>query len=340
LPDIFSDWLTRWEHKLARRDTNRIVRPFEWGLEWLVEGGQNGNGNCAAQVHDLVERSIADSDRFFSYEKPREYSLKNRTLTFPSALPSPYPENNIVHADFFPAPLDRRRAVLVLPQWNADAQGHVGLCKMLNWFGINALRMSMSYHDRRMPAGLERADYAVSSNIGRTIHAARQSVIDARCCLDWLESQGYRRLAVLGTSLGSCIGFIAVAHDRRIKTAVFNHVSMYFSDVVWTGLATQHVRRGFGDEISQEQLRQFWRVISPAAYLERLVGRDLNSLLIWATRDSSFLPEYSRQVVEFFRNRRLPHEEVVLPCGHYTTGRFPFKLMDGLAMSRFLDHNL
>ena len=36
----------------------------------------------------------------------------------------------------------------------------------------------------------------------------------------------------------------------------------------------------------------------------------------------------------------LAHEEVILPCGHYTTGRFPFKLMDGLAMCRFLDHNL
>jgi hypothetical protein len=211
---------------------------------------------------------------------------------------------------------------------------------MLNWFGINALRMSMAYHDRRMPPELERADYAVSSNIGRTIHASRQSVIDSRCCLDWLESQGYQRIAILGTSLGSCIGFIATAHDLRIKTGVFNHVSMYFSDVVWTGLATQHVRRGFGTEVSQDQLRQYWSVISPAAYLDRLPGRDLKSLLIWATRDSSFLPEYSRQVIEFFRSQKLAHEEVVLPCGHYTTGRFPFKLMDGLAMCRFLDHNL
>ena len=175
--------------------------------------------------------------------RPAIIASNGRHLTFTSPLETPYPENNVVHADFFPAALDRRRAVLVLPQWNSDAQGHVGLCKMLNWFGINALRMSMAYHDRRMPPELERADYAVSSNIGRTIHASRQSVIDARCCLDWLESQGYRRIAILGTSLGSCIGFITTAHDLRIKTGVFNHVSMYFSDVVWTGLATQHVRK-------------------------------------------------------------------------------------------------
>jgi hypothetical protein len=338
MPDLFSRWLSRWEHQLATRDTNRVVRPFEWGEDWLPLASRNGDPR--RHVAEFVSGAIADSSRFFAYEPPRDHRVDGRVLTFTSPLETPYPENNTVHADFFPAPLDRRRAVLVLPQWNSDAQGHVGLCKMLNWFNINALRMSMAYHDRRMPAELQRADYAVSSNIGRTIHASRQSVIDARCCIDWLESRGFERIAILGTSLGSCIAFIAVAHDLRIRTGVFNHVSMYFSDVVWTGLATQHVRKGLAAEVTQEQLREYWKVISPAAYLDRLEGRKLKSLLIWATRDSSFLPEYSRQVIEFFRGRRLDHEEVILPCGHYTTGRFPFKLMDGLAMCRFLDHNL
>jgi hypothetical protein len=338
MADLFSRFITRWEHQLATRDTNRVVRPFEWGAEWLPVAASNGD--TAPHLADFVNSAVSSSDRFFAYEPPRDYRLDGRVLTFTSALPSPFPENNTVHADFFPAALDRRRAVLVLPQWNSDARGHVGLCKMLNWFGINALRMSMAYHDRRMPAGLERADYAVSSNVGRTIHASRQSVIDARCCLEWLESRGFKRIGILGTSLGSCIAFITAAHDMRIKTGVFNHVSMYFSDVVWTGLATQHVRKGLAEEVTQEQLREYWNVISPAAYLGRLKGRDLKSLLIWATRDSSFLPEYSRQVIEFFRSHRLSHEEVILPCGHYTTGRFPFKLMDGLAMCRFLDHNM
>ena len=338
MADLYTRWITRWEHHLASRDTNRVVRPFDWGAEWLLDSSPNGD--APLQLADFVSQAVADSDSFYSYDRPRDYHLNDRHLTFTSPVRSPYPENNIVHAAFFPAPLDRRRAVLVLPQWNSDAGGHAGLCAMLNYFGINALRMSMAYHDRRMPPELERADYHVSSNVGRTIHASRQSIIDARACLDWLEAQGFRRLAILGTSLGSCIGFIATAHDPRVRTGVFNHVSMYFSDVVWTGLATRHVRRGFGDEITQDQLRQYWRVISPAAYLDRLIGRDLRSLLIWASHDSSFLPEYSHQVIEFFRGHHLPHEEYVLPCGHYTTGRFPFKFMDGLAMCRFLDHNL
>jgi hypothetical protein len=115
---------------------------------------------------------------------------------------------------------------------------------------------------------------------------------------------------------------------------------MYFSDVVWTGLSTGHVRSGFEQVITQEDLRRYWAVISPAAYLDRMAGRNLRSLLIWGRYDSTFLPVYSRQVIEGFRQRGLEHSVFALPCGHYTTGQFPFNLLDGLAMCRFLRRNL
>jgi hypothetical protein len=69
-------------------------------------------------------------------------------------------------------------------------------------------------------------------------------------------------------------------------------------------------------------------------------GRQMRNLLIWARHDSSFLPVYSQQVLTNFRELKLPHEVYTLPCGHYTTGQFPFKLMDGLAMCRFAARNL
>ena len=243
-----------------------------------------------------------------------------------------------MHADFFPAGEDR--AVLVLPQWNAGADGHAGLCRLLNRFGITALRMSLAYHDRRMPAHLARADYHVSSNLGRTIHAGRQSVVDARACLDWLAARGYRRLGILGTSLGSCVAFITAAHDTRVSAGVFNHVSMNFGDVVWTGLSTGHIRQGLEGAVTQEELRRHWSIISPASFFGRMEGRGLRTLLIWARHDSTFLPVFSRQVIDSFRSHKLPHRVFTLPCGHYTTGRFPFNLMDGFAMCGFLYRNL
>jgi hypothetical protein len=154
--------------------------------------------------------------------------------------------------------------MIVMPQWNADAFSHNVLCEMFNKFGISCLRMSKPYHDVRRPAELERSDYAVSANLGRTIAACRQAVVDVRSCVDWLVSQGYEQIGVLGTSLGSAYAFIAAAMDPRIRVCAFNHVSMQFGDVVWTGQSTRHVMSVFEKEgLTHDDVRAIFAAISP-----------------------------------------------------------------------------
>jgi pimeloyl-ACP methyl ester carboxylesterase len=115
---------------------------------------------------------------------------------------------------------------------------------------------------------------------------------------------------------------------------------MNFGDVVWTGLSTKHIRASFPESFTQEDLRQYWAVISPETYLDRMAERKMKSLLIWGKYDTTFLPEYSRKVVEYFRSRQLTHRVICLPCGHYTLGQFPFNIMDGISMCMFLRRNL
>ncbi len=111
---------------------------------------------------------------------------------------------------------------------------------------------------------------------------------------------------------------------------------------MWCGPGSppEFVRDSFASHITQDELRRYWSLISPASYLERFQGRELKSLLIWASHDSTFLPVYSKQVLAHFRAKGLAHEAFRLPCGHYTTGQFPFNLIDGLTMCRFAARNL
>jgi hypothetical protein len=289
-------------------------------------------------LRDWNERILAASDAFFAYEPRRDYQLEagkdGAVLRFTSALESPVASNNRVAARWFPA--GKRRAMVVLPQWNADAGSHNGLCRILQWLGIASLRLSMPYHDVRKPPETERADYAVSSNLARTIDAARQAVVDVRCCLDWLQERGYRELGILGTSLGSCYGFIASAHDPRLTVNVFNHASTYVADVVWTGQSTRHIRSGIESEITLERLRPLWYAISPMCYFDRFAVLPKRSLIVYASYDLTFLPEFSRQVVVEFQRRCLDFQAAVLPCGHYTTGQTPYKYMDAWHIARFL----
>ena len=329
-----------WERRLAAATTNRVVRPFEWGLDWLdwLDDPGDPSGDPARRLERGAAAALADPHWFASAPSPG-YVLRDDRLTFPSQIETPHAANNTVHARYFPAASgDRRRAVLVLPQWNADPEGHAGLCRFLARTGISALRLSLPYHDARMPAELDRADYIVSANVGRTLQVNRQAVLDARRAVAWLDAQGHERIGVLGTSLGSCLASLAAAHEPRIAAAALNHVSPYFADVVWHGLSTEHVRAGLDGAVDLDRLRRLWLPISPYPYIDRLRGTRL--LLVYARWDLSFPVHLSRRFVAETRRRGLRPQVFALPCGHYTTGEAPFKWLDGYVLIQFLRRNL
>lgn len=374
----YARWMFAWETALTTRDENRVVRPVEWGFEWLHDFFRSHfseSGTDEARMTALNETIVRESDSFFGYEPPDDYRLEERHpqlfptnvrpetlaqdaklkemaaigrlksaqfLRFTSPARTPYPENNLVNARWYPAPEEKqagkpKQAIIVMPQWNADAFSHNALCSLFNRFGISALRLSKPYHDIRRPVELERSDYAVSSNIGRTIAACRQAVVDIRCCLDWLEAQGYEQFGILGTSLGSCYAFIASAHDARLRVCAFNHASTSFGDVVWTGQSTRHIRKAFEDAgMTQHRLQELWASISPISYMERFAATPKKVLVVHATYDLTFLQEYSLEVLRRFSDLGVDFISKVLPCGHYTTGETPFKFIDGWYLGSFV----
>jgi dienelactone hydrolase len=324
----------RWEHQLASVDTNRVVRPFEWGLDWL--GLDPASPDPRAAIEGWADRVMTDTAAFYDAPPIDTYEQSGDTLRFPSALVTPHAVNNIVSARVFPAearPGRRRRAVVVLPQWNSDPGGHVGLCQIFARFGVTAVRLSLPYHDARMPPDLARAEYIVSSNVGRTLQVNRQAVLDAKRTIDWLVRQDYR-VGIVGTSLGSCLSMLTMAHDSRVAVGAFNHVSPFFADVVWRGLSTRHVREGLEGSITLDALRHCWMPISPWPFIENVRGRRV--LLVHATYDLTFPLDLSRRFMAEFDRRGVPYETAVLPCGHYTTGKAPFKYLDGYYLTKFL----
>jgi dienelactone hydrolase len=337
---LFSRVFHRWERRLANAATDRREHPFEWGLEWLGQTNGHGDASACACLVDWADRTVAASDDFYALDSCRDYRRRGDQLTFSSAIVTPHRENDIVRARYFPdvSAQGRRRAVLVLPQWNSDAGGHVGLCELLNRFRISALRLSLPYHDERMPPELRRADYIVSANVGRTVQVCRQAVLDARRAIAWLAAEGYTAIGILGTSLGSCLSMLTAAHEPLVKAAALNHISPYFADVVWEGLSTAHVRRTMDGRIDLQQLRRIWMPISPFPYLARLQGKRV--LLVYARYDLTFPVQLSRWLVGEFERQGIEHELTVLPCGHYSTGVTPFKWMDGWALARFLARSL
>ena len=135
MPSRYAQWMYDWETRLTRVDNNRVVRPLDWGLDWThAWPGRNGGpkSHGSPDLLDYFSRSndriIADSDNFYSYTKPSDFRLERREvqvfstrevpdlrleekvkgthadfLRFTSPVVTPFPENNLVNARWFPA---------------------------------------------------------------------------------------------------------------------------------------------------------------------------------------------------------------------------------------------
>src|SRR5512135_1003522 len=88
----YQKWMQNWETRLTTRDTNRVVRPFEWGVEW-ARGWPGANGNCPDAGHDATENFfhqlnrtiVVRSDEFFSYRTPTDFRIETSPIKLHAA---------------------------------------------------------------------------------------------------------------------------------------------------------------------------------------------------------------------------------------------------------------
>ena len=337
--------IRRYEHARWTVDSNRRVFPFEWGLEHI--GGRADEPDPRGFLNVWVDETLAHSSEWLATTGAEDYVLHpplngasgGQVLTFTSQVASPWANNNVVHARLFRARASGP-AVVLLPNWNAKWNGQVSLCRWLNKLGISVLRLSLPYHDYRVAPGHERADQLVGSNVGLTIQATRQAILDTRRCLLWLAQQGYRRLGLVGTSIGSAIGSITMAHDQSVRAGAFMHVSTYFADVVRTGMTTAHVWEGLRSNVTADELRRYWTPISPVPYMDRLRGTGQRMLMIGGRYDPTFWYEFTQEMFETLRRKGVDLETMTLPCGHYSLELAPFAYSAALRLGLFLLQSL
>src|SRR5207245_9558476 len=92
---------------------------------------------------EYATRALKNSKEWYETGPATDYLLDAESvLTFSSSIESPWPENNIVHAQLFPGK-EKRAAVLVLANWNAKWNGPRGLCEWLPELGICGVKLSL-----------------------------------------------------------------------------------------------------------------------------------------------------------------------------------------------------
>src|SRR4051812_31418807 len=95
---VISRFFHSWEHRLASVSKDRLVRPFEWGTDWI---GGSTVGDTREDVERWVDDVMGDTEGFFECPPTNDYAFtaasaavradgEAGTLRFPSALVTPH----------------------------------------------------------------------------------------------------------------------------------------------------------------------------------------------------------------------------------------------------------
>ena len=92
LKQRYARWMYEWETRLTTRDENRVVRPLEWGFEWIepflrengfaeaLPGPEIASDPALAEAAMVLINQflIRHSDSFFGYQRPTDFRLEER----------------------------------------------------------------------------------------------------------------------------------------------------------------------------------------------------------------------------------------------------------------------
>ena len=147
--------------------------------------------------------------------------------------------------------------------------------------------------------------------------------------LRWLRDQGHERLGGGGTSSRLVPGDVDIdARAARARQAL-NQRSPFFADVVWRPL-NRSKRRGLDGHVDPTSCGNFG---GQSACGQALRAQPAARTLLRRRSGPDLPVDLSVKLVDEFA-RPIPTEVAVLPCGHYSTGKAPFKFLDGYYLAR------
>lgn len=339
---LYKRWIEKKEIEGMKVHSGyKYPHAFEWGLEHLDL--KPNLGREIDQVTEYTNYYLENSHAYFIPERlPVEsYHLDGNELTFPSTITTFDRDNNKVCCGYFPSK-EKKKVIIVVPHWNSIGAKYDKLCRLMNKFNFSSIRISLPFHDKRggplpLADGELRSTLMVSANIGLTLLTMRQTVQDIISVVNWLEHRGYRKIVIMGTSIGSCAAFFAAAHDSRLKGFFANLMSSYFGEVVWTGISTKHIRKSVEPFINLEQLRNLWLLNSPIAFIEKIKQYNpaLKQFILAGRFDNTFHYYLTELLFKAYDMQGISYSKAVLPCGHYTLGKYWFKYIDAYYILRF-----
>lgn len=284
-------------------------------------------------------------------------------LTFPSAITSPIAANNTACAFVYPA--RAKKAVVILPNLRAEEGAFSRLAGLLSRFGYTCIEAVHPYHGRRHDpndTAMVPGERLFSSNVHETLWSFSQGISDILALYLFLMREGFSRIGVIGTSIGSTLTIMSLANaedyraylgrldpdlvrgvpDGICRAVVINLSGGLLSDFIVDAdnIEASYVRKGLVEDLglTGPEIEHIWPEADPLRFVHRIT---MPVLAVKARQDPVLLYRYSSRQREFFSKNAVGgrnfHEFYIpVPAGHYSATYFLPKMFLGIADLLFI----
>ena len=332
---MYHKWLDRWDERRTRRRDD-VKKTTQLVLDSEIAFPASDDVIDLGAFCVSAEQAMHSSEIFFCLpDASPDVRWHDDLLNFPSSISTGTIENDVVHVKVTRA-RSSDHAVLVFHHWNASSR-NAQLARFFASRGMTVFEMALPYHLERTRPGALHADHMLSPNLGRTIQSVRQAVVDGRELVRIAQDAGYRKVSVLGISLGSWVAGLIAAHDPAVSKASLLLTGGDLAEMVWTGGATRHIRASLDNSVGLAELKRAWAPVSLENYVDKLARAELDLQIVLATRDKVVPPAVSQRFVGGLQAAGASLTVKRLNCGHYSLTLPPYIISTGISAARFLN---
>ncbi len=290
--------------------------------------------NQYSSKFDLPSWSIDEGEEFYSLATSSDpLEITDNSVIFKSDITTPEKENNTFEC-IVTGSGSKEHAIIVFHHWYARNR-YPKFAKFFASKGITVVEVTLPYHFNR--GNSESAEEKLlSADIGRTVQAMRQAVLDGRKVVAWLHELGFAKISVVGMCIGGTVAGLVAAHDRKVDKAVLMVTPMSPADLVWTAETMKPLRQRIEANMTLKDLRAAWSIISLEMHTFGLTRPRLETMFILGEEDSISRPKESEWVINFLQETGHSPKLLSLGSGHSSIGIFPYNVIAAWKVLHFL----
>ena len=319
---MLGSFLTKLEEHLAHReDGGRRTVPYTIDAQRVFPGASED----LPTLLKLVDAAAKDRPAFFNQVTPPALQQTSSSVSWTVEAGGLLPSLGYAEVEYFPAK-KAEELVIIVPHLNSAPQDYRSMAKVLNHFGRSAVRYVLPFHEGTKADRHHETDQLVSASLGTSIAGIRQAVVEVSALAKHFRQQGYRRIHLVGVSVGCCISTITTAVTGTFDTLSLLLMADDYSSVVWRGRATPHLRKELEGKISFPELQAAWDLLHPYRHASLLAAHQTPVLMITGDRDTVMPPDLAANVAAEFTKAGVRLDWRRSACGHYTFGLPPFSI--------------